>query len=531
MKTHHPFYILLIGWFPVLSFFNYNKEQLLTEKNTLIVLILVISIFSILSWILISIILKNRIQAALIVFLTSFIFFSYGHICNLFEYLHFKTKISFGMSTSKIVFFISICSFLLGLYFILKISRNNKLSKKFTKILNIITFSLVAFQLINIIYYESTKLNYKNSQEITHMASQVDTNYPDIYYIILDAYARDDILDEVFNYTEDELPNFLTNTGFFVAEKSKSNYAHTFLSLSSTLNMEYVNYFTDEIGKKSNDISIPLQMIENNEVVAFLKSRGYKFINFSSGWGPTSKNRNADINVRVDQLIKLGEYSLPTNEFYVVFLKTTMLSPFVENYIADNARERVIYNFEKIKEIPKIKEPTLVIAHFLAPHPPFLFDEKGNLPSRTKLEMIGEVYEDKENYLNQLKFISDKTQETIAKLISISDTRPIIILQSDHGPCTILGHPYKWERPPEKKISGIRERMSILNAYYLPDDENGYFYDELYEEISPVNTFRLIFNTYFETDFEILEDKSYYSDYINYYEFFDVTDKIKEEKI
>jgi len=51
--------------------------------------------------------------------------------------------------------------------------------------------------------------------------------------------------------------------------------------------------------------------------------------------------------------------------------------------------------------------------------------------------------------------------------------------------------------------------MAILNAYYLP----GAGKDQVYTDITPVNTFRLIFNAYFEADIELREDNSYYSGY------------------
>ena len=56
--------------------------------------------------------------------------------------------------------------------------------------------------------------------------------------------------------------------------------------------------------------------------------------------------------------------------------------------------------------------------------------------------------------------------------------------------------------------------MAILNAYYFPDHESA-----VYPEITPVNSFRLLFNNYFDTDFDLLENVSYYSEYPNAYEF------------
>jgi hypothetical protein len=66
----------------------------------------------------------------------------------------------------------------------------------------------------------------------------------------------------------------------------------------------------------------------------------------------------------------------------------------------------------------------------------------------------------------------------------------------------------------------LRESISILNAYYLPGVDSS----QLYDSISPVNTFRLIFNTYFGEDYELLDDRTYYSPYWQPYDFYDVTE-------
>jgi hypothetical protein len=70
--------------------------------------------------------------------------------------------------------------------------------------------------------------------------------------------------------------------------------------------------------------------------------------------------------------------------------------------------------------------------------------------------------------------------------------------------------------------SNLEERFSILNAYYLPGDGDA----GLYDQISPVNTFRLIFNLYFGTEYARLEDESYFSTVARQYSFQLVTDEL-----
>jgi hypothetical protein len=70
----------------------------------------------------------------------------------------------------------------------------------------------------------------------------------------------------------------------------------------------------------------------------------------------------------------------------------------------------------------------------------------------------------------------------------------------------------------------MHERMSILNAYYLPDAKGD---SPLYQSISPVNSLRVILNTYFDAGLILLPDRSYYSTWPDPFKFVDVTDTVR----
>ena len=59
----------------------------------------------------------------------------------------------------------------------------------------------------------------------------------------------------------------------------------------------------------------------------------------------------------------------------------------------------------------------------------------------------------------------------------------------------------------DSESTNMWERFGILNAYYLPGGGE----QHLYESITPVNTFRVILNHYFDHNLELLPDRSYYS--------------------
>jgi len=136
------------------------------------------------------------------------------------------------------------------------------------------------------------------------------------------------------------------------------------------------------------------------------------------------------------------------------------------------------------------------------PHQPFVFGPQGEpfvIPEKVHK---GQTYYTERDYrlgyVNQIQFISDRISQVLKGIIENSSIPPIIIIQGDHGP----SHYDK------------ATRMSILNAYYFPGVQ-----PELYSQITPVNSFRLLFSTYFGEDLTLLEDVSYYSEYPEAYQF------------
>jgi hypothetical protein len=117
------------------------------------------------------------------------------------------------------------------------------------------------------------------------------------------------------------------------------------------------------------------------------------------------------------------------------------------------------------------------------------------------------MWERKDEYIEQLMFVNKKVMEVVDSILISSEHDPIIIVQSDHGPQISQGITDEF----------IEARMSILNAYYLPKGGNSL----LYPTITPVNTFRVIFDFYFESDFSLLPDECYFSRFSKPYRFSD----------
>ena len=104
----------------------------------------------------------------------------------------------------------------------------------------------------------------------------------------------------------------------------------------------------------------------------------------------------------------------------------------------------------------------------------------------------------------------------IPKLVT-SEHDTIVILQSDTG----TGFKINWNQPTDNMII---ERLGNLNYIHFPNKN----YEKL-DDVSPVNTFRIIFNEYFDENFPILEDKMYWSSAEHPYNYKDVTQIIHND--
>lgn len=514
----HPF---LLTIYPILFLFAYNAEQVLfyeTLVPTGIALGFTLSLV-LLSWL----ILRDCKKAGIVVSILLVLFFSYGHIYHMIgggDPVEGWQIGSFLIARHRYLLLLWSMLFICGAYFNIRTSRD---LHSFTNILNIIAFSLVVISLfsIGVQKFKSRGARQQDSyiDREVGKTNTVDlenvTILPDIYYIILDGYARSSTLKEMYDYGNDEFSDYLIERGFYIASESRCNYPYTFLSLASSLNMEYINYLSDALGVESGLRTVPYQMIEDNKVVNFLRSKGYKFINFNSGWHATDRNKYADMNI----MCGIG------NEFLMVLIRETMLSA-IEGYFGFLKRRRVLCTFAKLAEVSKIEGPTFTFAHLCVPHHPFVFGANGEAVTAVSLawhESGG--WEQKEKYVNQLIFVNKKTKVLIDRILSNSDTLPIIILQADHGPDLTPGNPFSVKHPTKSMHptqSMLKERMHIFNAYHLPRGGK----DLLYESISPVNSFRLIFNFYFNTNYKLLSDQNYYSTNNYPYRFVNVTGKI-----
>jgi len=497
----------LFAIFPVVFLFSENIAEVpFSEILTLLLIALGLTLLLFLAF---GLLFRNNQKTGILVSLILILFSTYGRAFDGVE----KWRIGSMVLGGRHGYLLSAWGllFILGAYFTVKTRIR---LRNLTKIMNVAAASLIAISLLNIGTYEfKEKFFWRGdvsvgNKELHAPEPGKTAGLRDIYYIILDEYAGFGTLKEVYGYDNREFAGYLVKKGFYIAYNSRSNYGMTFLSLASSLNMEYLDPVAGIVGVDSLDRRIPSDMIQNSKVSKFLRSKGYKFINFRSGWGATGRNAYADLDVECGKL----------DEFQKVLIQTTILRPLEQYFVENESRTRILRTFSKLAEVHKIKGPKFVFAHIVCPHGPFVFGVNGEPVSGTELAILSYMSVSEKPYLDQLIAISKKAEILVDDILAGSETPPIIIVQSDHGPdSTFTDHAGDWGEHPTGK--NIRERFGILNAYYLPSGGK----DLLYDSITPVNTFRAIFNRYFNMAEKLLPDRSFYSTYTRPYKFTDVS--------
>ncbi len=520
----HPF---LFGLYPVIFLYSQNINEY-PERTILTPLLLALG-FSALVFCMSKFLLKTLSAAAIVSSVIILICLSFGRFLTFYK----DTEMRVGSHVISHELLGSIIGLVIIAATVYGVMRYKEKLATFNQVLLLFSLVLIVFPLISIVTFEAKtgRVLRPQKDEALYIKKDVaNKNYPDIYYFIFDRYAAPKSLQEEYNFDNSKFYAFLKQKGFYIAEDASTNYPKTFLSLGSSLNFEYLDFLTEKTGGgASSDESIVTPYIRNNKVVKFLKEKGYTYINIGPVWTPTSTNPNADKNY----IFKDGLYP-SADEFTTGFLNQTIAAPIFKTIFTDKMavskdpynndhRKRVVYEMNAIKEVPQIPGPKFVFMHVLIPHDPFVFDKNCNPIA----EDVVNKSNHQTNYLNQLTCANTLIKEMISGILQNSKTPPVIILQSDEGP-----FPMNVPLPPKQSwgiasTASLREKYPIMNAYLFPGKKD----TQLYSSITPVNSFRVLFNTYFGTKYPLLPDKNYvFQDEENFYKFTDITDRLKEKE-
>ena len=492
-----PFFPLFLTIYSILFFLNLNITQVdYHAADRLLTILPAITLFLL---IIMSVVLRDIRRAGFVVFVFGLIFFTYPHVRMVIQ-----GKIPV-LANDNILLPLSIILLACGILFATKLSREKMAT--LSLYLNAITLILALIQLSLILVYEyKMDARWRNADLQIPASSNIvpprNGTLPDVYFIVLDGYARADVLQSALNLDNSPFLDALRKRQFYVADCSMSNYAQTEQSLASTLEMKYLDGIISKINVDHLEEKFFVPYIRDNTVRRYLESVGYQTVSFFTGYSwaewpdatyylgdprASAKNASSLIPFEGQFLSRTLFPFMMTGLEGIGIVKAPQINELTGRGVD---RGIVRYELDELPVVTHLRGPKFVYAHILLPHPPYVFGPNGEeqdlSTDNSNLALLHQGYRDQVLYANK------RILPIIDTILAESKGNAIIVLEGDHG---IVDY-----------TTGT-EHMKNLSAYYFPDHN----YSDLYPQITPVNSFRVILSNYFGQNYPSLGDQSYFA--------------------
>ncbi len=455
-----------------------------------------------------------------------------------FMFIFFNFHLLSKYISNIYLYFIFLCGVTGATYYFSK----NLLFKKIIVIIPIVAIIGIFGNVVAQKYvFTKTVLQQDWNKSIFANLNSKPKHTPNVYFIIVDSTLRSDAFKRFYNKEDKHYDDFLSyskDKGFYVVKNAYSNYPVTGFSIPSTLNMEYMTWSSSEGPPeiKNKPLNYPTTLTDamkgySATSVAF-KKRGYKIYHTSNGFLPASDCGGFEdkcIRKKKQSLLSFTQQELGLIKMTPITLldKKGIAKP-NDNFISDIKDDTIVFfhSFQP-RDIPQYIPDTngapffwfihLMGMHNLAFAEDCSFKHPGE---KRKIDIeelkpacqVGELYSARMTvaYKRQLPCILSQLKFAIDEIIK-KDPQAIIIIQGDHGSSVVNN--FK-ERPTEKWTEkDIHEVFSILNIIRCPEDCQKLLYDN----ITPVNTFRVIFSYIDGKKYPLLPDISYIAAYVNWW--------------
>lgn len=343
-----------------------------------------------------------------------------------------------------------------------------------------------------ILVWKINKQRPAEQQQVVDFTPCTDCATPDIYLLIADGYPGQSSLTDNFGFDNTGFITALRERRFHVTDSSRSNYNFTPYSVSSMLNMHYLEGIQG-VNSNLEDMRICYQTIKNASALQLLEARGYALYNYSIfDFTRQPSLTKASFLPAKTSLITAQTFSYRIMHEIGFHLVTTLNI----SYFTRKIRETDLVNntllIRKTLETARGKTagPKFVYTHLVMPHYPYYYDSSGN---RNNFRMLTDDFiRNKEAFISYLRYTNQTLLSLVDQIRQSSPQPPVILLMSDHGFREFrdsVAAPY---------------HFANLNAVFRPDSN----YTGHYSGQSNINQFRIFFNTQFGQHFPLLKDSS-----------------------
>ena len=286
---------------------------------------------------------------------------------------------------------------------------------------------------------------------------KADIEMPNVYYLLFDEYSSCDFIKKYYNYDNKAFTEKLIKQGFSISYSSHNDSVKTTTVVANLMNLEYV---ADDSWTEYEKT----QARKNGQLFNILVEHGYSLYSLTDMYGlqmiDQTQTRKGATTVSGETL---GDILVKNSVAYPLYIKQV-------NEVQKQIDSIIQYTNEQ-------KKNRFLMAHFILPHQPFIYDRNGNMLSTSSTD-----WKDKHYYLDQYIYATKVMDELVCAILQ-NDPNSVIILQSDHS-----------ARAPSdpdiyKKIFTMEDMSNCFNCVYYPEKTL-----EI-EGLSGVNTARLVFGT------------------------------------
>jgi hypothetical protein len=365
-------------------------------------------------------------------------------------------------------------------------------------------------------------------------------NDRDFYFLIIDRYPGKETLQEFYGFDNSHFINNLTSLGFTVIDNSSSNTGYTISFTPIVMNLNY-SYNSYEMGYYNRQNSFHL--------TDFFKRNGFTIYGAYSEYRPLYHIQESQmvIDIPLNKKTSISRSTLP--DVIVHEIPLFVVSEYLTNSYVGRIVLLMDYRLQKTTIIDSLIQSNVLTAYknWIVT----LYSDEGDVSESVGNE--GDVFESvsEDELFNRVRDVSldqnktftyvhfggtgqitqgsvgvnHKIEETVRVILDNSEIPPVIVILSDHGiyPTSTSNTNWRNDVAPHKHFveqwgcyfeegatrpSTIDSNYMVNNfqAYYLPDGGNAVLYDT----ITPVNSWRMILNYYFDGSLPRLADISYW---------------------
>ena len=481
-----PIHLFLLPVFFVLN--KYVQYQGLPETKIAIVVGLQIAVGILAFWGLLYIFLRNSIKSAVITSFCALLFLFFGDIRIFLQEVPVLNLIS------QYKFFLLLLAVII--FFFIRILKNDMLLRRTNLFL---TFLLIIYTGIETIRMFELKNHLRADPPVLtgDVHDSIKKNLPDFYYLVPDCYPSSLYQKEVLETDNQSFDDSLRAFGFKVVTQSRSNYNRTAFSMLSTFNMSYTTIPDTSLAPGAEEYMLALKQISKAKLFQYLDKGGYNFFNLSIfDLADTKALRKQNF------LSTTAKEMFLSHTFWNYFSRDIYYRWFVkkENKYKLNRKTQEYwkqYNHQLIDTLLTTdfslgKQPVFVYAHLNLPHFPYFYGEDGT-PNPPDSIYNADMIINKKRFAGYIKYTNKQLLRIINSIKAKTKNKAVIIIQSDHGIAD---------------FNRLRKADAFRNysAYYFPDGD----YSMIYDNISNVNSFRIILNKYMRQSLPLLPDKTFY---------------------